>query len=215
MMAHQALMPGGWNQQYVHSVAVATMGIHANDPSRVLSGSELALLSDVLQLNAWRKVLDPFYCLDSVSDQVLDQLPVVVFANTMDTTVVADMYSDPLQPVFWSSLPSHVGARLDAVVCCPHPAILDVALPLMSLRVPCVCALVPFDYLVDVPAPRASWLQRLKVNGRLQIIKGVVSQPGGMQHCVIWLCVFRDAVQRSLSLKPAYNNKECVVHVVV
>lgn len=219
LAAHQQLMPGSWCATHISHAAEVVQSWYRHPHLMQFSditaaGCEVRPLVSVLNVGSWCTVLDPF-CSNwgGVSAQLANRSSVRVVLNSHDHSTLADSHSDALQPLFWTSYLA-TSCCPDAVVCCVPPALLDVALPLMSRFVPCVCVLVPHDYVACSPEPRVQWLRGMQLAGRLQVIVGSVSQQDNHVHrCVTWLCVFQSPALRQRMLAANYRTSESLVFV--
>lgn len=220
LAAHQQFMPGRWSKSFIESIHAdvhtwyhSPSSMHPDDI--LATGCETQSLLRVLAANCWCNVLDPFSSPHGgVSAQLATNSTAAVTVNSSSPDVSAHLHLDALQPEFWTSyLSSH--NRPDAVVTCVPSCLLDLALPLMSQHVPCVCVLVPHAYATDAPQPRVAWLRDLQAKGRLQVIVSSVSHPQDETHrCMTWLCVFASAAWRLRHLAAPYRTQQSFAFLV-
>lgn len=220
LAAHQQLMPGDWCPAHISKLTAVLRKLYARPALMHFSdltsdGWETLPMAQVLNVVGWSRVLDPFGSpLGGVALQLLQCSPVRVTVNSMDSAVCADSHYDPMQPCFWVNHLAEFGCP-DAVVCAPHPALVDLALTLFSRYVPCVCALVPQDYLTNALEARVAWLRALQSAGRVQVVIGTgVHQQSHVQRCVTWVCVFPPEVWRFRMLRAQHCTPDSITYVV-
>jgi len=203
--AQCVLMPGAWpTNLLLHRAQVL-----AGQPSLFCCSGDSELTG--IETPALFKALD----LSSV-DFLVDLLGlagqgtrIVPFTKVSDQVAPALVCQDPLQPMFWRSL-LRASRRPDVVVCAPHPAAVDLVLPLFSSFAPCVCCLVPAAFLVDAPEPRVQWLRKMQSADRLQLL---VCHSVFPFHGFVWVCVFTTAAIKNLFLHDAYKSCPGTCHI--
>jgi hypothetical protein len=205
------LMPGHWSDalllHYTSLVADHPAWL-CLDGSLYTSGSEVCPLLKALDLGGVCSVMD----LQHTPDQQCSPLSTAINVRVLDVVSAQLAYNlpciDPLQPLFWRSI-MRAGRCPDVVVCAPHHAIVDVALPLFIEFVSCVCCLLPVSYLVEAPEPRVQWLRRMQSTGRIQVV-----YCHSLSQVYLWVCVFSSPSVKHLLLRDVYKSQSHVCHVL-
>jgi len=123
----------------------------------------------------------------------------------MFSVTVATVVDFPLQPATYRSL-GEVEGSLDAIVGCPPPGALDLALPLAAAHAQVVLFRVPADYVLEAPWPRARWLDSMQRAGRLVFLQEPPEPRPGLSPW-LWAVVYSSAAAaRWLATWPDFGN---------
>ena len=203
-------------QQQPAAPAIDLTAVHLRMPALLsrhsaLTGTDLAVLSTVIDFSAVRQVFDPA----ATSIAAYKEFAPCVVANTLSATQCVETSSHlaALQPAFWQHVRS-THPLVEAVVCKPwYPdACIDLAMSSFSNGVDSAFIMVPCRYLASTTPFRAAFLRHLQQAGRLHIIKGPPCGHGNLE-CV-WLCIYRTPGLRASRLQPDYRAEEgCVSYV--
>ena len=126
-------------------------------------------------------------------EAVLASQGLAIRSNDAHAASPADQHSNALEWGVYRDWQTSTG--LGAVVCSPHFALLDLAVPLAAEMVSSVaCFHVPGHYYTSAPPPRWEYLQQLQDAGRLHLVFNLPFGPLG-RRCM-WICIFRSRAIR-------------------
>ena len=112
--------------------------------------------------------------------------------NDLDTTLRADSHKDSLQPGNWLHW---MRGKMDFVITSPLFVTLDVAVPIMAMFCKVLFVHVPGTWVFSATDRRKAWLNKLKSEGRLQVIMNLPrGNSGAWRGC--WLIIVADRQQR-------------------
>ena len=130
---------------------------------------------------------------------VMARAGIPVLTNDANPLSPAMLHMDALSSDTYQQWRQSCG--LGAIVCSPHFALLDLALPLAAQFVEQVaCIHVPGTYYTEANEIRSGYLAKLQAAGRLARISFLPRGPRGYR--CMWICIFRSAaVRRRLLIK--------------
>ncbi len=193
--ALETLMPGIWGEEYVSRLVFEGRLPDRGIPSR----AEAARLLNTLDMAAVDGVTDPWAGTLVIAKAVWASGKAVC-TNYWDREAETDTHEDALQPSFFERLANRWD--LDAIITCPNPCWLDIALPLAARAAHLVaCVLVPGNYVTDAPSPRKAWFRQLQETGRLHLMLGMPK--GDLARSQVWVIVFKCSQLRQIMLPAA------------
>jgi hypothetical protein len=175
------LMPGHWNDGYLHAMVASPLMEAAGGPPD--AAQHLPYLLDAEDMSAVSSITDPWALAPGVlSGGVSHYLPHATYALLTDQSPLEHLHP-------WPYKTAAKAGRLAWVMSAPCTWVLD---PIVALSTAYVSQgaffLVPITYITHAPASRQAFLRQMAASDRLGIVTCRGVTPGKVQ--LVWLCLF-------------------------